>query len=127
MNRLQKTLSVNAAFSGVTGMVLILLNTWVAELFGRSEQSIFWIIGTMLIFFASTIIFEVIRQRQLWIKLIIIQDILWVVGSGFILLKRPFNLTDLGYIIIAIVAIIVLLMAINQTLALTSTKNEENR
>ena len=108
-------------------MVLILLNTWVAELFGRSEQSIFWIIGTVLVFFSSTIIFEVIRQRQLWIKLIIFQDILWVVGSGFILLKRPFNLTDLGYIIIAIVAIIVLLMAINQALALTSTKNEENR
>jgi len=123
MNKLLTTLKTNAIFSGISGIVLIVLNHQVAKLFGTDNNSIFWIIGLALIFFAITIIVEVIKQRSLAILWVIIQDFLWVIGSILILVLNPFPISPTGTIIIGTVALIVLFMGLNQAKALTKIDN----
>ena len=54
-------------------------------------------------------------MRIIWI---ITQDMLWVFGSVYLLIANPYSISVNGNIAIAIVAVIVLLMAINQARAL---------
>ena len=121
MNKLQKALSINAIFSGVTGLGLILFHKSIANLFNIGESSIFWIVGIGLVFFALTIILEIKKQRRLAIIWIIIQDFIWVIGSVILLILRPFNISNTGNNTIAIIALVVLFMAINQSIALAQS------
>ncbi len=121
MNQLQKSLQFNALFSGISGILLVVLNKQVASLFDIPKTSLFWIIGAALIFFSITIIYEVKRQNQLGVLLIIIQDFLWVLGSMILLILQPFEISKMGNGIIAIVAIVVLFIGINQAKALART------
>lgn len=118
MNHLQKALLANALFSGLSGIILIALSKQISKLFEISNQSIFWIVGIALIFFSLTIVFEMKKQKPLRVKIIIIQDFLWVIASIILLIIQPFEISVSGNIIIAVVAMVVLFMAINQSRAL---------
>ncbi len=118
MNRLQYSLLFNAIFSGIFGIILIFLNQQLARIFETFNNTVFWITGIALIFFAITIGYEVVRQRALAVLWIITQDALWVIGSIIILATDPFNISFSGEIMILAVAIIVLFMAVNQSSAL---------
>jgi hypothetical protein len=117
MNELQKALKYNAIFSSMSGLIMILFNNQIAELFGTSNNSVFWIVGLILIYFTITIWYEIRKQRKIAILWIIIQDFLWVMGSVILILLNPFDITSLGNLIIGIIAFIVLLMGLNQTRA----------
>ncbi|MTI38537.1 type II toxin-antitoxin system RatA family toxin [Fulvivirga lutimaris] len=123
MNQLQKSLGLNALFSGFSGILLVALNKYVADLFDTSNTLAFQVIGATLIFFSLTIVFEINRQNLLGVLFIIIQDYLWVLVSMFILIFQPFEISVIGNSIIAVIALIVLYMAINQTKALAQTDN----
>ncbi|AFM05454.1 oligoketide cyclase/lipid transport protein [Bernardetia litoralis DSM 6794] len=127
MNNLQKALSINAIFSGVSGTGFILFHKSMADLFAIEQNSIFWIVGIGLIFFALTIVLEVKKQRRIAILWIIIQDFIWVIASIILLLLQPFGISDAGNNIITIIALIVLVMAINQLRALVQTKNKKDK
>ena len=117
MNQLQKSLSINALFSGISGLLLIVFQSFFSEVFGLKPLP-FWIIGLALIFFTCTIVYEIKRQRTLAVSWVIVQDFFWVFGSLIILMVQPFGISRTGHYIIAGVALIVLLMAINQYNAL---------
>lgn len=127
MNKLQHTLKINAIFSGISGFALIVLNNKITEIFGTENNRIFWIIGLVLVFFTITIILEIIKQRSLAILWIIIQDFIWVIGSIFLLVLNPFQITITGNIIIGIIALIVLFMGINQARALAKIDNNPDK
>jgi len=127
MNKLQSALKINALFSGVSGIVLIILNHQIAKIFGTENNSIFWIIGLALVFFTITIIVEIVKQRSLAVLWIIIQDFIWVIGSIFLLVSNIFPITQTGLIIIGIVALIVLFMALNQAKALAKIDNNPEK
>jgi len=127
MNKLQKALSVNAIFSGISGLGLILFHRSIAKLFNIDQSNIFWIIGIGLVFFALTIILEVKKQRRLAVIWIIIQDFIWVIGSAVLLILQPFNISSTGNNTLAIVALIVFFMAINQSSALAQTNNTNEK
>ena len=118
MNKLRKSLSTNAIFSGVSGLTLILFNKQISILFAISQGTVFWIIGIALVLFAGTIVLEIFKQRPLAVLWIIVQDFIWVIGSILLLLLQPFDISSLGNSCIAIVAITVLFMALNQSAAL---------
>lgn len=65
MNKLQKALSVNAVFSGVSGIVFVIWNKPLSRLFNVAENSVFWIVGLGLFFFMLTIILEIKKQRNI--------------------------------------------------------------
>ncbi len=125
MNKLQKALGINAIFSGTSGLGLILFHNTIANIFEVVNSSIFWIIGAGLILFATTIVYEIRKQRLLAILWIIIQDFIWVVGSAILLFIQPFNISSTGNNMIMTVALVVFFMAINQYYALAQTDNLE--
>lgn len=121
MNILQKALRTNALFSSISGGIMIVLNQSIAKLFGTSNNNVFWIVGLVLIYFALTIWYEIIKQRKLAVIWIVIQDYTWVLGSLILILFNPFEITLIGNIIIGTIALIVLFMAINQMNGLRKT------
>jgi hypothetical protein len=122
MDKLKKALKLNSIFSSVSGIIFILLNNQISNLFGTENNTVFWIIGLILIYFSITIWFEISRQRKIAVLWIIIQDYLWVLGSFILILLNPFNITLAGNIITGIIALIVLFMGINQTIAINKIK-----
>jgi len=114
MNRLQLALKQNALFSSISGTLMIVLNKQLANLFGTTNNTVFWIVGLTLIYFALTIAYEIKKQRKWAVLWIVIQDVTWVLGSVILLVFNPFNITLTGNIIIGIIALTVLYMAINQ-------------
>lgn len=126
MNQLQKTLLVNAIFSGLSGILLVVFNKTIATIFDTTNTTIFWTIGIALIYFAATIIYEIKRQKPLGVFFIIIQDFIWVVGSVIIIIFQPFEISKSGDGIIASVALIVLFMGIGQANGLAQTDNNPN-
>ncbi|CAL2088286.1 hypothetical protein [Tenacibaculum sp. 190524A05c] len=124
MNNLQKALRNNALFSIISGVLMIVLNRQLASLFGTSNNTIFWSIGLVLLYFAITIWLEIKKQRRTAIIWIIIQDYAWVLGSSIILITKPFQITSTGNLIIGIIALIVLFMGIHQTIELKKFKNK---
>lgn len=118
MNKLKNSLLINAIFSSASGIVLIVFSQQIGGLFGTTNSSVFWIIGIALLIFASTIAYEVVKQRPLAVLWIIAQDFLWVLGSIIILIVNPFVISKAGNSTIAVVALIVLFLGINQSKAL---------
>ncbi len=118
MSQLQKALGINAIFSAFSGLTLVVFHQKIAKQFGLDNQTVFWVIGLALLFFSSTIIYEIFKQRRRGVLLIIIQDFIWVLASIGLLLLNPFNVTNTGNYSIAGVAFIVFLMGINQAKAL---------
>ena len=124
MNKLQKALRVNAIFSSLSGTILIFLNQYIADLFGTTNTKVFLIVGLVLIYFAITIAYEIIKQRKLAVLWIIIQDFTWVIASVVLMLLNPFQITQIGNLIIGIIAAIVFYMGINQMLALNPSSRD---
>ena len=127
MSELQKALKANALFSSISGLLLILFNNQMAKLFGTDNNSVFWVVGLILIYFTITIWYEINKQRKIAVLWIIIQDFLWVFGSLILIVFNPFYITALGNLIIGIIAFIVLIMAVNQTRALNKKTTAKNR
>jgi len=55
-----------------------------------------------------------------------IQDYTWVLGSIFLLIFNPFQVTLIGNLIIGIIALIVLYMGINQMIELNKKTTANN-
>lgn len=124
---MEKSLRLNAYFSLLSGILLIVFNRQIAKLFDTSNNSVFWIVGIALIYFAGTILFEIKRLRPLAILWIIIQDFTWVATSFFILIVNPFDISKEGSGTIAIVALVVLFMGMTQAKALSKLDSLENK
>ena len=118
MNLLQKYLTANAIFSATTGTTLLIFKEKIEGLFAVESSSFFTILGILLLFFSLTILAEIIKKRSKFVLWIIIQDLLWVVGSVVLLIFNPFEISFLGNILVASVAVIVLFLGIGQYMGL---------
>ncbi|WP_298896858.1 SRPBCC family protein [uncultured Psychroserpens sp.] len=127
MNTLQKSLTANAVFSSTCGIISILFKNDLERLFGIASNNTFLILGILLLIFALTLVIEVKKQRALSVLWIIIQDLLWVIGSVMLLLFNPFDITTEGHVIIAIVAFVVLQLAFVQVRGLARIDEEHTR
>ena len=126
MNNLQMSLAGNATFSSLSGLGLIFLHQKIAELFHLENTTVFWVLGIGLLFFAITILIQIKKQNRKGVLFIIVQDLLWVVGSLLLLILNPFSISSFGNIAIGIVAGIVLLFAILQWLSLPQSNSNSN-
>jgi hypothetical protein len=118
MNFLQKALTSNAIFSAISGLILILFHKPIAQVFAMDNTTLFWVLGIALLYFAVTIWYESKKQRPTFVQWIIFQDMVWVVGSAYLLWVQPFGISKMGNILIGVVADIVLLFAVLQYLGL---------
>ena len=122
MNTLKRALFVNGVTSTLSGIILILFHISLMKLFEVQNSMVFWIIGIALLFFAATVFWEIKKQRPLAVLWIIIQDLIWVVGSAVLLIWRPFHLSTTGNILIGGMAILILGFSIFQSLGLAQLK-----
>ena len=130
MNKLQKYLTGNAIFSALNGILLLIFQEKVEHIFKVEPSNFFFVLGLLLLFFALTIIIEIKRQRALPVLWIIIQDMLWVIGSIVLLVWNPFNVSAEGNIIIILVALVVFIFGLGQASGLAridegSTKGQK--
>jgi ribosome-associated toxin RatA of RatAB toxin-antitoxin module len=119
MNTLKSALLANSISSFLTGTALILFQVFFMNLFNVQNTTVFLILGIALLFFSGTVFIEIKKQRALAILWIIIQDSIWVIASIAILIWRPFDISDAGYLLIDIMAFLVLTFAIFQSIGLS--------
>jgi ribosome-associated toxin RatA of RatAB toxin-antitoxin module len=126
MNKLQKYLTGNAIFSALNGILLLIFQEKVEHIFKVEPSNFFFVLGLLLLFFSLTIVIEIKRQRALPVLWIIIQDMLWVIGSIVLLVWNPFNVSVEGNIIIILVALVVFVFGLGQASGLARI-DEENK
>lgn len=108
----------NAIFSIVCGILLISFPAFWADQFELSVITPFWVIGIGLVFFSATVFYEAFKQRRWAVIWIIVQDMIWVLGSIILLVTEPFGIGFIGNWIIFLIATIVLLFGLWQFYAL---------
>ena len=104
---LQKYLTINSAFSALTGTLMLLFYKHLNAFFGITNEYVFPFIGLNLLAF-SVIVGYVARKQlnnRLLVNIISGLDALWVVGSVAIVAFQLFDLTKNGYILIAAIAV----------------------
>ena len=120
---LRNALRANAAFSGLSGLVLIVDARPLASLTGISAVLAFYVVGAFLIGFAAELVW-VAGQRPISRTLAmvaIVADVLWVAASAVVLATGVLSLTQAGMWIVAILADVVAIFAIAQYLGLRRT------
>ncbi|WP_420387657.1 SRPBCC family protein [Roseivirga sp.] len=123
MNRIQKALTSNALFSGISGLMILLLSGELNKLFETGSQPAFMMVGSGLLLFALFILSTTKTQNPVSALLIIVMDLMWVIASIYVLILNPFSVSPLGQYIIIAIGVMVLLMAINQIKALSLLDN----
>lgn len=116
MKDLKFWLYCNAIFSITSGLCLLFANEYLQTFLGFHDASVLPSLGVNLVVFACCIL--LIIQYYLKIKklisLIILLDVLWVIGSGILIIFQLFTLSTKGYWLIGIIACIVGLFAKQQ-------------
>ena len=121
MNSLQRSLTANSIFSLLSGVTLLVMAEPMAGLFNLDSPMPFWIIGVGLVLFALSVYRQVKLQSPMGVLSIIVQDLVWVLGSIVLLIFNPFQISQTGNATIAVVAFIVLGLAMAQSQALAQS------
>ena len=105
---LKKVLRINAGFSILSGLLLIVDAGMLSTLFGEANPWIFRGIGIGLLLFAADIVVtcrqpEIPRWKALYFS---IGDFGWVAGSALVLIAAP--MTTLAAVLLVGIALIVL-------------------
>ena len=115
---LRKALISNAAFSGLSGTTLFVAAPWLSEGMGIPQSIILRVVGLSLLGFAVALILNATRaevnRRQAWIAVAL--DFAWVLGSAALVSLQL--LTASGNWAVVVVADVVLVLALAQTIGL---------
>jgi hypothetical protein len=116
MKKLKQYLTINAAFSAISGLIMLLFVRQLNELFGINNYYIFPVIGVNLLFFSAFVFFVSVKQlsNKGLVTTITILDLFWVVVSFVILAFGLFDISKTGNILIGIVAIWIAFLAYKQ-------------
>ncbi|MGB0369406.1 MAG: hypothetical protein ACPGD8_08365 [Flavobacteriales bacterium] len=106
---LKTALLANATFSSLSGIGMLLFSNWLSEIMGITNKWVLPVIGSGLILFAITIVYNATRPSisANQVKLIIAQDLAWVIGSLVVIIFGLFNLTTIGYLLVGVVTVAV--------------------
>jgi hypothetical protein len=117
---LRNALRGNALFSGLSGIVSLVAAQSLATFTGIQESLVFVILGVVLILFAVDLIWIASREsiNRRFAVAVIFMDVAWVAGSAIILLFDLLPLTVAGRWTIALLAEVVAVFAILQTIGL---------
>lgn len=123
---LQRALLGNAAFSGVSGLVMVLAAGSISEFLGLGNPVILVITGVLLLLYMPILVWLATQSpvpgHFAWE--VIALDLLWVIGSLVLIFTDLVPLTTGGKWAIAITADIVALFAILQYVGLRRQQSE---
>ncbi|MFT5779353.1 MAG: hypothetical protein ACI837_002311 [Crocinitomicaceae bacterium] len=113
---LRKAVQLNAVFSSASGASLLLSPISIAEFMHLSDPMILRFVGIGLVVFAISLVYftrkKSVNPKE--IRLVIFQDLTWVLASVALLIARPFEISSGGNILIAGVALIVFSFTVAQ-------------
>ena len=121
LSKLQKTLAINAGFSGLSGLVMSLASQPLARFMGIQEPIQLALVGINLILFSGFLIW-LVRQPSTPRALawsVVAGDLAWVVLSALGLATLPHQLSTGGIFLVLDVASIVAGFALAQIFYLT--------
>ena len=113
---LLRALRLNAVFSSVSAVALLLAAPWIATQLGLASPIPVYVVGAGLVLFALQL-WNIVRTRQIraWeIHGIIGGDIAWVVGSAVLISLFYAQVTLTGLLLVDFVALAVLFFAVQQ-------------
>jgi hypothetical protein len=116
MSKLKGYLAINSLFSAISGLIMIVFFNQLNELFHLQWVYIFPAIGFNLLIFAAFVgyVSHKHSRNYYFVRTITILDALWVVGSFSIVFGKWFDLSDMGYTVISMVAIWIGFLAYQQ-------------
>lgn len=125
---LRRVLLANALFSTITAFACLFAAQGIADalfatefsLLGLSPAETIFELGIGLLAFATVVALIATRNTlgRRWAKPVIAADLLWVLDSAVLLAVYPGHFTPMGFEIVLIVAVIVALFAVGQSLGL---------
>ncbi len=119
-SRLRLALRANVGFSALTGLVLLVAATPIAELMGVGMPTLLLVLGIGLIAFAAWLAWRTVRPEidpaEAWA--IVGLDVAWVVASAAVLVFASHWFSPAGQWIVGIVALIVADLAIFEYLGI---------
>lgn len=119
---LQKVLWANALFSTISGMSLTMIPSKISSYLGIENTIWLAIIGFGLLVFAIyTIAVSLFKKDSAeWNYSVSIQDFIWVLASGYVMIQNPFMFSSTGLMIVGIVALVVLVFGVLQIVTFNS-------
>ncbi len=117
---LHTVLRLNAAFSGVFGLVFVLFSGSISDWLGIPSVSALIITGILLIGW-EVFVLQLVRQPEIegiGVWMVIFGDLAWVLGSIALLIGRWLPLTKPGVWFVAVIADIVLVFAVVSSIGL---------
>jgi len=106
---LRVALKSNAGFSLLSGLSLVFFNESLARVLNIPQPLILVAIGVGLVLF-SLLVYKTGNDTNMakkMVQFIIVQDWLWVVGSILLIATQAFGISQIGFIIIGVIALIV--------------------
>ncbi|MCK5324764.1 MAG: hypothetical protein KAJ57_02100 [Woeseiaceae bacterium] len=109
---LRRALLVNATFSGICGLLVIVFDARIVALITDVEHHL-WPLGAMLVAFSASLLWFATRRTisSTWVTSVIIADLAWVVGTIALLVGWRDMMSVAGVWILAIIGVLVLLFA----------------
>jgi hypothetical protein len=123
---LQRSILGNAAFSGISGLLMILVAGPISQFAGLSNPLLLTIIGIVLLLYMPFLLW-LSNQSPVpnWMAWMVIElDVLWVVGSLILIFTDLVLLTTAGKWAVAITADIVTVFAILQYVGLRRQQHD---
>ncbi len=121
---LQRALLGNAAFSGLSGLLMVLAAGPISQFMGLTNPLVLTIVGIVLLLYMPFLVWLAnqtpVPTRMAWI--VIELDVLWVIGSLIVIFTSLVPLTTGGKWAVAITADIVTVFAILQYIGLRRQK-----
>jgi hypothetical protein len=112
---LRRSLVLNACFSTLTGLTLLLARGPLARLLGVETPSLLAGVGIVLLAFAGHLLWASRRAiPPAEVLYFVVSDALWVVGTAVLLFGFPGALSAAGRAAAAVVALLVGLLAVAQ-------------
>lgn len=124
MKELRKYLTINAIFSAISGLTMILFSGTINQLFNIDKINIFPWVGVNLLVFALFVWFVSIKQlsNKVLVRTITVLDLFWVLSSFIIVFFAPFGISIIGNIIISLIAVWISFLAYKQHINSSGTE-----
>lgn len=120
-----KATKLNSVSTLISGLGILIFSNTLASIFEIDNNKPFLVVGSVITFFSLTMVVEIKKQRALAILWIIIQDIMFTMASVYVLIFRPFAISDTGYLLIGLFLIPILFFIIYQSLGLSRIDTKE--
>jgi len=115
-SELMRALKQNAAFSGISGLVLLLFPEFVARFLGVGAPWFFQALGVGLLLFAADLIHQTRQTKPSPLRAMssALADFAWVLGTAVILLIWGKDIAIQGWVALVVIALIVAQFGIRQ-------------